>query len=149
MSIFLQEQWLRLNGRRNSVTHALAKGIMVHLGLDSAREGCVRVFINAQTTSIKQKLQQDCRTSLILRVDHVSSKRKWNRRTEDMLFLSFIFLFLFSRVKKRKLRGLRWKRRIWLEPGITWRLEQKWRARPLKWCRNAVSRAAADQQKLQ
>ncbi len=56
------------------MTHALAKGSMVHLGLDSAREGCV--YINAQTTSIKQKLQQDCRTSLISRVDHVSSKRK-------------------------------------------------------------------------
>ncbi len=58
------------------MTHALAKESMVHLGLDSAREGCVCVFINAQTTSIKQKLQQDCRTSLISRVDHVSSKRK-------------------------------------------------------------------------
>lgn len=57
------------------MTHALAKGIMVHLGLDSAREGCVG--INAHATSIKQKLKQDFRTSqLILRVHHVSSKRK-------------------------------------------------------------------------
>lgn len=68
--VFLTGTVTEINGRRNSVTHALAKGITAHLGLDFAREGCVR--INAHTTSIKQKLKQDYRT---LRADHVSSKR--------------------------------------------------------------------------
>lgn len=63
------------------MTHALAKGIMVHLGLDSAREGfvcvCENVCINTHPTSIKQRnFKKTLRHQLILRVDHVSSKRK-------------------------------------------------------------------------
>uniref|UniRef100_A0A9J7X098 Musculoskeletal embryonic nuclear protein 1 n=1 Tax=Cyprinus carpio carpio TaxID=630221 RepID=A0A9J7X098_CYPCA len=47
-----------------TVTHALAKGIMVHLGLDSVREGFVCVY--TLTTSIKQNLQQDRGTSQLI-----------------------------------------------------------------------------------
>lgn len=59
------------------MTHALAKGIMVHLGLDSAREGCACVYKCTSNKYKTEKLKQDFKTSqLILRVDHVSSKRK-------------------------------------------------------------------------